>query len=116
MSASTPRLSRATVKIDEYQLKVTAPNKGEVVLGVFVSAVPHPRINVGDRVENLIVDKSLLPSGSAVIVTCVHQSVLRARRQDILSHETGNGSAPLGMISTEAATQSVPLRRAPLSI
>lgn len=46
------------------------------MLGVFVSPVPHPRINVGDCVENLIVDRSLLPVRSSLVVTCVHHSVL----------------------------------------
>jgi hypothetical protein len=40
-----------------------------------VSRNPHPRINVGDRVENMVQDKSKLPAGVGLVVTCVHHSL-----------------------------------------
>ena len=36
----------ATLAIEEFHLKIVAPNSPESVLQVLVSAVPHPRINV----------------------------------------------------------------------
>jgi len=61
--------------IDEFHLKILAPNTQDSVLQVFVSADPHPRFTVGDRVENMIVDRWKLPSGAGMVVTCVHHSV-----------------------------------------
>ena len=61
--------------IDEFHLKILAPNTQDFVLQVFVSAGPHPRFTVGDRVENMIVNRPKLPSGGGMVVTCVHHSV-----------------------------------------
>ena len=65
-----------TLAIDEFHLKIVAPNSPESVLQVLVSEYPHPRINVGDRVENMIVDKANLPAQAGLVVSCVHHSVL----------------------------------------
>ena len=77
MSLGTPPRLRDvdTLVIDEFHLKIVAPHAPESVLQVLVSAVPHPRINVGDRVENMVVDKSNLPAHVGLVVTCVHHSV-----------------------------------------
>jgi hypothetical protein len=72
-TAARPR-DVATLAIDEFHLKIVAPNSPDSVLQVFVSGDPHPRINVGDRVENMLVDKSN-PSQVGLVVTCVDHSV-----------------------------------------
>jgi hypothetical protein len=63
-----------TLAIDEFHLKIVAPHAPESLLQVLVSAVPNPRISVGDRVENMILDSSN-PAQVALVVTCVHHSV-----------------------------------------
>lgn len=77
MSSGTAARLRdvATLAIEEFHLKIVAPHAPESVLQVLVSAVPHPRINVGDRVENMIVDKSRLLAQVGLVVTFVHHSV-----------------------------------------
>ena len=77
MDARTPARLRdvETLAVDEFHLKIVAPNAPESVLQVLVSGDPHPRINVGDRVENIIVDKSSLPAQVGLVVKCVHHSV-----------------------------------------
>ena len=64
-----------TLAIDEFHLKIVSPHDPDSVLQMIVSGEPHPRINVGDRVENLIVDKSSLPAQVGLVVRCVHHSV-----------------------------------------
>jgi hypothetical protein len=64
-----------TLAIHEFHLKIVAPNSPESVLQVLVSSVPHPRINVSDRVENMILDRSGLPHQVGLVVKCVHHSV-----------------------------------------
>ena len=64
-----------TLAIDEFHLKIVAPNAPDSVLQVIVSGEPHPRINVGDRVENMVVDKSNLSAQIGLVVSCVHHSV-----------------------------------------
>jgi hypothetical protein len=64
-----------TVAIDEFHLKVEAPHSRDVILEIFISGEPHPRINVGDRVEHMVLDKSKLTESGGLVVTCVHHSV-----------------------------------------
>jgi hypothetical protein len=65
-----------TVAIQEYQLKILAPGSTRAMIQLIVSEHPHPRINVGDRVENLVLDKSKLPgSRVGLVVTCVDHSL-----------------------------------------
>jgi len=64
------------VGVQEYHLKILAPGKTDEVFQVLVSSHPHPRINVGDQVENMVLDKAKLPANArALIVTCVHHSL-----------------------------------------
>jgi len=65
-----------TVTVQEYHLKILAPGSTRVTIQQLVSEHPHPRINVGDRVENLVLDKRKLPSPpGGLVVTCVHHSL-----------------------------------------
>src|SRR5262245_36254749 len=65
-----------TATVQEYHLKILAPGSTRATIQVLVFEHPHPRINVGDRVENLVLDKRKLPNGPVgLVVTCVHHSL-----------------------------------------
>ena len=65
-----------TVTVEEYHMKILAPGSTRATIQLLVSEHPHPRINVGDRVENLVLDKTKLPGGPVgLAVTCVHHSL-----------------------------------------
>ena len=65
-----------TVTVEKYHLKILAPGSTKATIQVLVSEHPHPRINVGDRVENLVLDSTKLPNGPVgLVVTCVHHSL-----------------------------------------
>ena len=65
-----------TVMVQEYHLKILGPGSTREAIQLLVSEHPHPRINVGDRVEHLVVDKRKLPSPLVgLVVTCVHHSL-----------------------------------------
>jgi len=65
-----------TVRVQEYHMKILAPGSTRATMQVLVSEQPHPRINVGDRVENLVLNNTKLPNGAVgLVVTCVHHSL-----------------------------------------
>ena len=65
-----------TVTVQEYHMKILAPGSTRATIQVLVSEHPHPRINVGDRVEKLVLDNTKLPNGPVgLVVTCVHHSL-----------------------------------------
>jgi hypothetical protein len=65
-----------TVKVQEYHMKILAPGSTRATIQLLVSDHPHPWINVGDRVENMVLDKTKLPSpANGLVVTCVHHSL-----------------------------------------
>ena len=64
-----------TVKVQEYHMKILAPGSTRATIQLLVSDQPYPRINVGDRVENMVLDKTKLSPANGLVVTCVHHSL-----------------------------------------
>ena len=64
-----------TVKVQEYHMKILAPGSTKATIQLLVSDQPHPRINVGDRVENMVDKTKLLSGVNGLVVTCVHHSL-----------------------------------------
>jgi len=65
-----------TVSVQEYHLKILAPGSTRATIQLLVSEQPHPRINVGDRVEKLVLDNAKFPSGpKGLVVTYIHHSL-----------------------------------------
>ena len=64
------------VTVQEYHLKILAPGSTRAAIQLLISEHSHPRINVGDRVENLVLDNTKLPSRPVgLVVTGVHHSI-----------------------------------------
>ena len=65
-----------TIMVEQYHLKILAPGSTRATIQLLVSEHPLPRVNVGDRVENLVLDNTKLPNGPVgLVVTSVHHSL-----------------------------------------